>query len=84
MLQHSKIYVCWCLGIVYVVVAVASELLVLVVFIIVWSGGVCSSTAALVSACMVGSTWLYKKVQKRSVFEVGDWRLEIGRSARGW
>lgn len=38
----------------YVMVAVASELLVLVVFIIVWSGGVCSSTAALVLACMVG------------------------------
>ena len=38
----------------YVKVAVASELLVLVVFIIVWSGGVCSSTAALVLACMVG------------------------------
>ena len=29
------------------------ELLVLVVFIIVWSGGVCSSTAALVLACML-------------------------------
>lgn len=76
-------------------VAVASELLVLVVFIIVWSGGVCSSTAALVSACMVGPTlevlgvkncasgWIWGQGGKSGI-EVGDWRLEIGRSARGW
>ena len=69
-------------------VAVASELLVLVVFIIVWSGGVCSSTAALVSACMVGPMYSRGVGRKklRQWVDLGargeewnrSWRLEIG------